>query len=96
MTETCDRCHREKWQSTGGMGGGLMPDDLAICTGGQTCVIFGEGFKRGIIRGVEIAKENASIDAQFCNDGDGHYDDMSEIDWSDVDAAAKKEVGDGM
>lgn len=53
---TCDTCKRPLWKATGGMGGGLMPDDDGDqCTlytqNGRACRLIGEGYQRGLLDG---------------------------------------------
>jgi hypothetical protein len=58
-------------------------DEMVYCfaAGGEICRIAAAALRRGVLRGVEIAKRHAEL---FHND---------EIDWTEVDRVVAEEVG---
>lgn len=79
------------------MGAELPPDDPyehCVTTGDAVCRIAAASYKRGVRDAIAKAKRLASIDSRLVDDGDGYVDDMSEIDWPDVDAWMREHVED--
>lgn len=89
---TCSKCGRPAWKPTGGMGGGLMPDDETNCLhgDGRSCRIARAGYVAGLLAGVELAKREVVLDQ-----GNGWGAGGATIDWSDVDTEAAKMAGEG-
>jgi len=57
----CPQCGRPAWQSHGGMGGHLPPDDPGVCwpRGSHECRLVADARMRGIREGVQIARAKA-------------------------------------
>lgn len=53
----CPQCGRPAWQSHGGMGGHLPPDDPGVCwpRGSHECRLVADARMRGIREGVQTA-----------------------------------------
>lgn len=82
VDETCKRCGREV--------DSLFPESYMFAcgvAGGETCKLFAAAYRRGIARGVAIAKANAGI--LFRSEPDDTC-----INWTRVDRAVAEEVGD--
>lgn len=79
----CERCKRPRKRQ--GMGAELPPDDPyehCVTTGDAVCRIAAASYKRGVRKGVEVAKSKlrTEIVSVTC------MEPMACRDWSDVDA----------
>ena len=90
MMETCPRCGRPAWQSTGGMGGGIMPDAETHCLkrDGIYCRIAACGRAAGMREAREIAE--AWVSSTHNADD---WDSETTYDWSDVDREIARRLG---
>ena len=57
----CPQCGRPAWQSHGGMGGHMPPDDPGVCwpRGSRECRLVADARMHGIREGVQIARAKA-------------------------------------
>ncbi len=97
--KTCETCHvcEDSHGVCGKCGrpysvhGFIYRGDPKVCIGDHVCGLIATAYRRGILRGVEIAKEKAQTQDVYA----GNDIILASVEWSDVDAAVKEEVGDG-